>query len=125
SVNVTINNQGNADAGTFTVELLDGTTSLGTQNITNLPTGTNTTLNWTWTPTTTGTHTLKAVADNDNVITESNESNNEITRDFSVNGVPDLVSSNLSLPSNPIVCNTYPVTFTVTNQGTGNAGSFT
>ncbi len=36
----------------------------------------------------------------------------------------DLTVSNLVVPSNPQVGTTYPVSFTVTNSGSANAGSF-
>ena len=125
-VNFTVTNSGSANAGSFLVSLMDGTISIGQQTITSLASGQNTTVSFNWTPTITGLRTINATADVNNAITESNETNNNITQQVTVGtaGLPDLSVSNLIVPSNPQVGTTYPVNFTVTNSGSANAGSF-
>jgi PKD repeat protein len=124
-VNVTVTNNGATDAGSFTVKLQDGTTGIGWITINNLAAQTNTTITFNWKPTTNGTHTLKAAADYYNTITESNENNNKLAQDITVSTKPDLTISNIELPLNPVVGETYKVNVTVTNNGASDAGSFT
>ena len=125
-VTFTVTNSGSANAGSFVVSLMDGTISIGQQTITSLASGQSTTVSFNWIPTLTGLRTINATADVNNAITESNETNNNITQQVTVGttGLPDLSVSNLVVPSNPQIGTTYPVTFTVTNSGSANAGSF-
>nr|WP_319374733.1 CARDB domain-containing protein [uncultured Methanobacterium sp.] len=126
TINATIKNNGTVDAGAFNVKLVDGTTTLGTQRITNLAAGTTTTLTWTWTPTTTGTHTLTLNTDRNYEIPESNENNNIITKNTTMilNNLPDLVPTNLQIPETPYLNNTYTINATIKNNGTLDTGAF-
>ena len=125
-VSFTVTNSGSANAGSFLVQLMDGTLSIGQQTITSLNSGQSTPVSFNWIPTVTGSRTINATADVNNAITESNEANNNITQQVTVTtqALPDLTVSNLVVPSNPQIGTTYPVSFTVTNSGSANAGSF-
>ena len=125
-VSFTVTNSGSVNAGSFVVSLVDGTLSIGQQTISSLASGQSSAVSFNWIPTVTGSRTITATADVNNVITEASETNNSITQQVTVvtQGLPDLTVSNLVVPSNPQVGTTYPVSFTVTNSGSVNAGSF-
>src|SRR5690606_4612180 len=108
-INVTIANVGDATAGTFTVELFDGANSLGTKNITNLGIGSTTILTWNWIPLTVRTHTLPAIIDTLNTQYEINETNNEINQPLTAINAPDIVPSNLQIPTPNYLNITYPI----------------
>ncbi|KAF5430955.1 Serine protease, subtilase family [Candidatus Methanophagaceae archaeon] len=86
-VNVTVNNTGDVDAGAFNVSLYANDTFIAKQSVSGLPSGNTTTLQFLWTPTgcdcdddcSPVDYTLKAVADCDDNVAESNDSNNEST----------------------------------------------
>ena len=73
--------------------------------------------------TTAGPYYLIAQADADNVVPETNESNNKKTR--SINIGPDLIVSALSAPSSANMGATITVTSTTKNQGGGSAEAST
>ena len=126
-VTITISNTGTTDAGPFTVKIYDGTTGIIWQTINNLAAGTTTTFTFNWTPTTLGTHTLKAIADFYNTIPESNENNNQQTKDINVQTpqLPDLTITNIQVPDTVNNNAQTPVTITISNTGTTDAGPFT
>ncbi len=70
-----------------------------------------------------GSYYLIAKADADDVLLESNESNNTYARGFSVG--PDLVVSTVSVPAAAAPGATITATYTVKNQGTTAAGAST
>ncbi|KAF5431094.1 Serine protease, subtilase family, partial [Candidatus Methanophagaceae archaeon] len=86
-VNVTVNNTGDADAGAFNVSLYANDEFIAKQSVSGIPSGNPTTLQFLWTPIgcdcdddcSPEDYTLKAVADCDNSVAESNENNNEST----------------------------------------------
>jgi hypothetical protein len=86
-VNVTVNNTGDADAGAFDVSLYANDEFIAKQSVLGLPSGNTATLQFLWTPIgcdcdddcSPEDYTLKAVADCDNSVAESNENNNEST----------------------------------------------
>jgi cobaltochelatase CobN len=80
SLIATISNQGLTNAESFQVKLYDGSTLLGTQNISSLVKGGNINIQFNWKPTTTGSHTLKLVVDTLDQVNESNEINNQLNR---------------------------------------------
>ncbi len=124
-VSFTVTNTGSVNAGSFLISLSDGSTVIGQQTISGLASGQNTTVTINWTPSTTGLRNINATADVNNAINEINEANNNIIQQVNVAGArPDLAVSNLQLPSNPQNGTSYPVSFTVTNNGSANAGSF-
>ncbi len=124
-ITVKITNRGTANAGTFTVKLLDGTKGVGWITINGLAVGANTNVTFNWTPTTFGVHTLRIITDTYNNITEFNETNNEISQTITAISGPDLIPSNLQLPNNPQLGQTYPITVTISNTGGLDAGTFT
>jgi len=83
-VNFTVTNSGSLNAGSFMVNLMDGSTVIGQQTISSLASGQSTTVTFNWIPTVTGLSTLNATADVNNAITETNETNNNITRQVTV-----------------------------------------
>jgi len=83
-ITITITNNGGTDAGTFTIKTYDGNNNMGKQTINGLAAGTSTTITYNWNPTTTGTHTINAIADYYNTITETNENNNQQTQQITV-----------------------------------------
>ena len=98
-VDVTVKNNGTADAGAFNVRLYADGEFIGEQRITNLSNGSSETLVFEWKPEgedplgwtdtaegailshtgTSKTYTLEAVADEVNEVSESNETNNNMT----------------------------------------------
>jgi hypothetical protein len=119
TVNVTISNTGNSDAGAFVVKLYDNNTQIGKINLSGLSAGANTILNFNWTPNTVGDHVLSVIADANKQITETNRDNNQITQSTTTTAstLPDLTATDLQLPSNPVNGTTYPVTVTISNTG--------
>ena len=125
-VTVTVTNNGVIDAGAFVVKLYDNGTQLQKVTVNGLAAGASTLVTFNWTPSASGSHSLLVMADANRQISESNENNNHIIQqvDVVVASLPDITVSNLGLPTNPIVGTSYPVTVTVTNNGTVDAGSF-
>ncbi|KAF5435035.1 Serine protease, subtilase family [Candidatus Methanophagaceae archaeon] len=86
-VNVTVNNTGDTAAGAFNVSLYANDEFIAKQSVSGLPNGNTTTLQFLWTPIgcdcddgcSPEDYTLKAVADCENSVAESNESNNGST----------------------------------------------
>jgi hypothetical protein len=76
NVSVTVSNVGDADAGAFKVVFYVNENKVDEKTVDSLAAGANTTLTFSWTPTAVGTYTLKAVADTENTVKESNETNN-------------------------------------------------
>jgi predicted outer membrane repeat protein len=126
TINVTIGNIGNADAGTFTVKLYDNNTQIGKIVVNGLAAGTSTTLTFNWTPTTVGNHVLSVIADVNKQINETNRTNNQITQNINTKAstLPDLTATNLELPETPVVGTTYTINVTISNTGTSDATSF-
>lgn len=72
-----------------------------------------------------GTHEIKAVADFNNSVAESDETNNEEERDFSGTVAPDLIISDITWsPANPTATEEVEFEATVMNQGNGMAEDF-
>jgi subtilisin family serine protease len=106
-------NNGPAEAGTFTVQLfvddvLRNSWGSGGPLVQNSFT---TVADYNLGTLSAGTHTVKVVADSDNVITESSETDNEYTKTIVVGGDPEIRIAPLSL------------TFSVTNGASGLAPS--
>lgn len=80
TVTATIENGGTANAESFAVTLYAGADPVETQSLASLAAGANIDVSFPWTPTAPGEVTLKTVADSGNTITESNETNNELTK---------------------------------------------
>ncbi|WP_321421178.1 DUF3344 domain-containing protein [uncultured Methanobacterium sp.] len=122
TITTTITNNGQTDATGFNVKFA----GLGTQRIDSLAAGASTTLTWTWTPTAVGDVTFNINSDRNNEITEANENNNIYTQTVKVTDPrPDITITDVTgIPANPVAGQTYTVTVTVANNGSGDASSF-
>ena len=77
TLTATVKNQGQANAGASKTEfLLDGKTVLGTVNTAALAPGATVQVSANWTKVKKGQHTIKATADRNNAVAESDENNN-------------------------------------------------
>ena len=79
-ITAVIANIGEADSGSFDVSLEIDNTPVDTTSISSLAPGENTTVELLWTPSSTGTAQLSVIADPDNSVTESNETNNDLSQ---------------------------------------------
>ena len=79
TVRVEIENTGGGTTKEFTVALIVNGNVSKVENVTGLEGGQKISLNLTWIPPAAGTYTLKVVVDYNNVVYESNETNNNIT----------------------------------------------
>jgi len=119
---VTVKNQGNGKASPSRVYFYIDGSSRGYQNVPEIGAGATATKTFTWIAET-GSHDIKAVADSDDEVTESDETNNEKTVTFSTLP-PDLIIETITwLPADPSIEDTITFTVTVKNQGSGGAGS--
>jgi large repetitive protein len=119
TINVTVTNTGNSDTGEFVVKLYDNNVQVGKIVVNELTAGASTILNFNWTPTTTGNHILSVIADANKQINETNRNNNQITQTVNTTAstLPDLITTNLELPIDPVVGTTYTINVTITNTG--------
>jgi hypothetical protein len=83
TVKVTVKNNG-LDAGSFNVALYADDAEVGTKSVSSLAAGASTIVVFDWIPNEVKTYTLKAAADPENVIDESNEANNNRTKSQAV-----------------------------------------
>ncbi len=123
---ITVANQGGVSAGSNQLELwLDGT-QLGVATVPTLIDGDRAIITLPTTPwmATNGTHNLWTKADVLLQVAESDENNNEATPTITVNNsLPDLVVSNVSMPSPIYAGNPVQFAITVKNQGVASAGA--
>lgn len=120
TITVTINNQGAGNAlGTYVYYYIDGS-KVDYDSINSLSSGGSATSTFSWIVQP-GSHSIKAVIDPENKVTESDESNNEKTVDFT--GTPsDLTVSDIVWnPTNPPVGSSATFTVSIKNQGSGDA----
>ncbi|MCD4843365.1 MAG: DUF4430 domain-containing protein, partial [Methanosarcinales archaeon] len=78
-ITAVIANIGEADSGSFDVSLEIDATSVDTTSISSLAPGENTTVELLWTPSSTGTVQLSVIVDPGSSVTESNETNNDLS----------------------------------------------
>jgi hypothetical protein len=84
-ISAVIANDGEAHSGRFDVSLYANSTEVDKTRIENIPPGDNTSVTFFgWTPPHSGNHSLRIIVDSDNEIVESNEINNELTKEVSV-----------------------------------------
>ena len=79
-----VKNDGGAHSGGFKAALYANDTEVDTEFIEDIPAGESTNVFFEWTPTKVGNYNLTVIADSDGVITESNEGNNELTKEVTV-----------------------------------------
>lgn len=102
---------------------MDGN-SLGFNNIGNIPSGYQYTVNFTLTGVPEGTHEIKVVAVPDSSVIDINPNNNSIAKNFVWQGVPDLVAKSFVTVSEPTLLTPGKEVifeFSVANEGTGKA----
>ena len=117
---VTVKNQGTERAGYSRVYFYIDGSSRGYQEIAEIDAGATTTKTFTWIAQA-GLHTIKAIADKDYQILESDEANNEKETTFPI---PDLIIETITWsPQNPLTGDEVTFTVTVKNQGSDRSGS--
>jgi subtilase family serine protease len=117
---VTIKNQGGSQASLSQIAYYIDDTYQTSEPINQINAGATATATFTW-EAQAGSHTIKAVADANNEVTESDESNNANTFAFSVLA-PDLIIDTITWsPENPSI--DEAVTFTVAIKNQGNSGA--
>jgi len=79
TVNATVANTGAGSAASFNATLYVDGVPTDTRQVSGLGAGSNTTVSFSWHTPDTGTYTLNVRADPENIISESNETNNEYT----------------------------------------------
>jgi len=127
TVNATIKNLGNGNAGSSSATLYVNGNLVDTKQVQSLEAGKSATIGFTWTPTNSGTFTLNVSADSTNSVEESNENNNYKTKEVNVEseGNPDLelTQSDITfLPTRDL--NETTIKVSVKNNGTGDANDF-
>jgi len=127
AIGVTVENIGGSEIATpFNVSLNVNETVIGDETIETLLAGETSIINFTWTPRSTGYYNLTAVADPENIISESNETNNQYTKNITVikEPKPDLTVKEIRT-SGIIYSNiSNTITATVENMGNMNAERF-
>lgn len=123
-ITVTVKNEGGS-ADSFNVSLKRNETLIGINTIDMLKAGEEKITKFSWTPTSIGTFNLAITVDPENVIEESNETNNERCENVTVETpMPDLVSS-LPMPPPKIYSNhSNTISATVRNNGFEDASGF-
>jgi len=119
---VTIKNQGNGKAGSSHVAYYIDNALLTSDSVISIDPGDTVMKTFTWAAQA-GSHDIKAVADSNEEVIESDETNNMFTITLSTL-VPDLVIKAITwLPENPSKDTIVFFTVTIKNQGSGKAGS--
>jgi outer membrane protein assembly factor BamB len=124
-INTTISNTGTTYSGKFNVSLEADGTVVDTQTVAMLGAGCNKTVSFTWYTDTPGDYSLEVVVDSEDVITESDEGNNECSPQVLnvMEGEPDLVPVAIE-PGTMYEKQPYAMTTTIENNGFATAGSF-
>ncbi len=117
---VKIKNQGTDSAGSCQVHFYVDDSSRGYQSVSRIDAGVTITKTFTWVAQA-GSHIIKAIVDKDNLINESNETNNERTVEFST-FIPDLIIESITWsPEAPEEGDNVIFSVNITNQGDGRA----
>jgi len=131
TVNATVRNKGGGDASNIAVRFTDGVPPSGTQIGTDrlvpiIPAGSFAQVDQTWAASPLGMHLLCVAADPDNLISESDETNNMTCVLMTVLSLPDLATVDVKVtPPSPILDGTVAdVNVTVANEGDLDAGGF-
>ena len=122
---LTFNNQGEGRSAHSKVQLYMGNELLGEMGLREVPSGESQILTFDWAAQT-GTSTLVVVADSDLEVTETDESNNELTKSYDATTFVDLMAQEISWePPNPSVGDDVTFSVIVRNQGTLDAAEST
>ncbi len=126
TLSFTVTNTGYASSGATVCRLYDGGNLLYTINIPALPVNSYSSANITLPSLTAGIHNIRLILDENNAVTELDESNNVFTHTLTVtsSALPDLFVSALAV-SGENTEDDVVISFTVANGGAAPAGSFT
>ncbi|MBA7525505.1 hypothetical protein ES705_17656 [subsurface metagenome] len=83
-ISAAVKNDGGAHSGGFKAALYANDTRVDSKLIEDIPAGESTNITFEWTPARVGNYNLTVIADSDAAITESNEGNNELTKEVTV-----------------------------------------
>jgi len=121
----TISNIGIVDAGEFNVSLSANGTVIDKVSVSGVTAGSSTTVSFTWTPPKPGYFELCVLADCDDEVAETNETNNKYCENVTVEEPePDLTISKIILKTPGYVGEENILGVTVDNIGAKNAGLF-
>gem|GEM_PF-997976 len=121
--NIMIKNQGNSMAAASVIDFYIDGSSMGKKDVNRINAGGTLTVTYNWIVRL-GLHTIKAVADCDNLLSENSETNNEKASFFSP-AIPDLVIENITwTPENPSQSDDVTFTVKLKNRGNGRADYF-
>jgi subtilase family serine protease len=124
TINVKTKNIGSGKTGGFYVCYYVDGSYYDRDYVSSLSAGSTTTTSFTWTADC-GSHSIKAVADCYDAVTESNEGNNARTEYINIVCKPDLVVQGIFWsPSNPRQGDTVTVNVKTKNQGSESVGGF-
>jgi len=120
---VTVRNQGSGKAGESRIQFYIGTLHTEYLDVPEIAAGSKVTASFIWAAQS-NPNEVRAVADCDSGLAESNENNNAFTNDISVIP-PDLIIQDITwTPTDAIVGDTATFTVIVKNQGSGKAEDF-
>jgi hypothetical protein len=88
TISARINNTDNLDSPSAFVKFYVGTILIGTKSTGSIPHGSSKTVSTSFTVSPSGGHIVKVIVDPENLIYESNENNNNLTKDITVNSFP-------------------------------------
>ncbi|MCX9085306.1 MAG: Ig-like domain-containing protein [Candidatus Methanoperedens sp.] len=121
---VIIKNQGSGSSknGNIFFYLDDSKTHFAYKPFNGIASDYTTTVSFTWAAQG-GLHSIKAIVDKENIIPESDETNNEKNITFSMVSLPDLIVENISwTPTSSSIGETITFLATIKNQGNGKSG---
>ncbi|UYZ40618.1 MAG: PQQ-binding-like beta-propeller repeat protein [Candidatus Methanospirare jalkutatii] len=125
TINATVSNIGEGDADAFNVSLLADGSVVDTVSVAGLKANESVNLSFTWTPTHAGEYELCVIADSNDEIEESDETNNEYCETVTVlESKPDLVIVRIALKTPGYVNEENVLGVLVKNIGVSDAGSF-
>jgi len=120
---VTVNNTGTADVEAFTASLSVNGTAVDTQSMSGISTDSSALVNFTWTPTTAGDYNLTVTVDPENEITESDETNNDLTITVTSSEAPTspdttnpVIDSVVLFPANTTAGSTISISANITDD---------
>lgn len=131
-IKVRVKNIALGNAGEFNVTLTANNTLIGKTSVASLAAGSNTIITFKWKPSIKGNYNLKATADSDSKVTETDETNNIVTTTVTVESItppeekyPDLSLISVEVtPTEPEVGDTCTVDVTVKNIGEADVDEF-
>jgi len=125
TINATVSNIGEGDACAFNVSLVADGSVVDTVSVEDVEANESVNLSFRWTPTQAGEYELCVIADSNDEIVESNETNNEYCENVTVlESKPDLVIVRIALKTTGYVNEDNVLGVLVKNIGVMDAGSF-